>query len=109
MAQVVEKCRGKNLFFSTDIDGTIIDSDIIFISVNTPTKVRAYTWSEIMHVFSNLIFSTSQVHGIGAGRAANIKNCELCARKVPVLSSRSLIPFPCMVTLLGCDRIYVML
>lgn len=60
LMEVVEKCRGKNLFFSTDIDGTIVDSDIIFISVNTPTKV----------------------HGIGAGRAANIKNCELCARKI---------------------------
>ena len=52
--------RGKNLFFSTDIDSTIFEADIIFISVNTPTKT----------------------HGIGAGRAANIKNCELCARKI---------------------------
>lgn len=50
----------RNLFFSTDVDGGIIEADIIFVSVNTPTKVT----------------------GIGAGRAANIKNCELCARKI---------------------------
>jgi UDPglucose 6-dehydrogenase len=50
----------RNLFFSTNIDAAILESDIIFISVNTPTKLS----------------------GIGAGRAANIKNCELCARKI---------------------------
>jgi UDPglucose 6-dehydrogenase len=50
----------RNLFFSTAIDETIAASDIIFVSVNTPTKTT----------------------GIGAGRAANIKNCELCARKI---------------------------
>ena len=32
------KCRGKNLFFSTDIDKGIREADLIFISVNTPTK-----------------------------------------------------------------------
>jgi len=58
--EVVKAARGRNLFFSTDIDGAIAEADIIFVSVNTPTKVT----------------------GIGAGRAANIKNCELCARKI---------------------------
>jgi UDPglucose 6-dehydrogenase len=58
--EVVKKCRGVNLFFSTEIDKTIEESDIIFISVNTPTKTC----------------------GMGAGRAANIKNCELCARNI---------------------------
>jgi UDPglucose 6-dehydrogenase len=48
------------LFFSTDIDSALREADIIFVSVNTPTKIT----------------------GIGAGRAANIKNCELCARKI---------------------------
>lgn len=57
---VVQAVRGKNLFFSTDIDSAILESDIVFVSVNTPTKLT----------------------GIGAGRAANIKNCELCARKI---------------------------
>jgi len=57
---IVQSCRGKNLFFSTDIDTNLDEADIIFISVNTPTKVC----------------------GVGAGRAANIKNCELCARTI---------------------------
>jgi UDPglucose 6-dehydrogenase len=64
LPEVVEKCRGKNLFFSTDIDNEIKKADIVFISVNTPTKTM----------------------GIGAGRAANIKNCELCARKIAEVS-----------------------
>ena len=36
--KVVEKCRGKNLFFSTEVERNISKADIIFISVNTPTK-----------------------------------------------------------------------
>lgn len=60
LEEVVFSVRGKNLFFSTAVDATIQESDIIFVSVNTPTKTS----------------------GIGAGRAANIKNCELCARKI---------------------------
>jgi UDPglucose 6-dehydrogenase len=60
LLEVVNECRGRNLFFSTSIDEEIQAADIIFISVNTPTKTA----------------------GIGAGRAANIKNCELCARKI---------------------------
>eukprot|EP00574_Skeletonema_japonicum_P003311 CAMPEP_0201726866 /NCGR_PEP_ID=MMETSP0593-20130828/10492_1 /ASSEMBLY_ACC=CAM_ASM_000672 /TAXON_ID=267983 /ORGANISM="Skeletonema japonicum, Strain CCMP2506" /LENGTH=454 /DNA_ID=CAMNT_0048218447 /DNA_START=117 /DNA_END=1481 /DNA_ORIENTATION=+ len=64
LPEVVSECRGRNLFFSTDIDGEIKRADIIFISVNTPTKTM----------------------GIGAGRAANIKNCELCARKIAEVS-----------------------
>ncbi len=50
----------RNLFFSVDVDAAILEADIVFVSVNTPTKLT----------------------GIGAGRAANIKNCELCARKI---------------------------
>ena len=60
LPEVVAETKGKNLFFSTDVDGEIEKADIIFISVNTPTKTK----------------------GIGAGRAANIKNCELCARQI---------------------------
>jgi len=63
--KVVQECRDRNLFFSTDIDKEIQDADVVFISVNTPTKTQ----------------------GIGAGRAANIKNCELCARKIAEVSS----------------------
>jgi len=60
LKEVVDSCINKNLFFSTDIDAEIQRADIVFISVNTPTKTK----------------------GIGAGRAANIKNCELCARQI---------------------------
>jgi UDPglucose 6-dehydrogenase len=64
---VVQECRGRNLFFSTDITEEIKRADIVFISVNTPTKTQ----------------------GIGAGRAANIKNCELCARTIAEVSTTS--------------------
>jgi len=63
--EIVKKYRGKNLFFSTDVDQEIRDADMIFVSVNTPTKIA----------------------GIGAGRASNIKNCELCARKIAEVST----------------------
>jgi UDPglucose 6-dehydrogenase len=65
LPEVVNECVGKNLFFSTNIDEEIAMADIIFISVNTPTKTQ----------------------GIGAGKAANIKNCELCARKIAEVST----------------------
>merc|ERR1740124_1125098 len=64
LLEVVEESRNRNLFFSTDIKAEIKRADIIFISVNTPTKTQ----------------------GIGAGRAANIKNCELCARQIADVS-----------------------
>jgi len=37
LKEIIKKTRGKNLFFSNDIDNAIINSDIIFIAVNTPT------------------------------------------------------------------------
>jgi UDPglucose 6-dehydrogenase len=58
--EVVFEARGRNLFFTTDIDNTLIEADIIFVCVNTPTKT----------------------HGIGAGSASNIKNVEACARNI---------------------------
>jgi len=58
--EVVFEARGRNLFFSTDIDANLIAADIIFVCVNTPTKT----------------------HGIGAGSASNIKNVEACARNI---------------------------
>ena len=36
--KIVEECRGRNLFFSTDIESSLKSADLIFISVNTPTK-----------------------------------------------------------------------
>jgi UDPglucose 6-dehydrogenase len=58
--EIVKSVRGKNLFFSTDVDQGIRDADVIFISVNTPTKT----------------------YGMGAGMAADLKYVELCARKI---------------------------
>lgn len=64
LQEVVEHSRGTNLFFSTEIDTTIKEADIIFISVNTPTKT----------------------YGVGAGRAADLKYIELCARHIGEVS-----------------------
>src|SRR5690554_782110 len=41
LAEVVAEARDRNLFFSTDVDGAIAAADMIFISVNTPTKTRS--------------------------------------------------------------------
>lgn len=60
LQEVVEDARGKNLFFSTDVDPAIEEADIIFIAVNTPTKT----------------------YGVGAGKAADLKYIELCARQI---------------------------
>ena len=60
LAEVVEKARNKNLFFSTDIDKAIEEADIIFIAVNTPTKT----------------------YGKGKGMAADLTYVEQCARRI---------------------------
>lgn len=60
LADVVAEARGRNLFFSTDIEQAIDEADMIFISVNTPTKT----------------------YGKGKGRAADLKYIELCARQI---------------------------
>ncbi|XP_031732218.1 UDP-glucose 6-dehydrogenase [Anarrhichthys ocellatus] len=64
LKDVVESCRGRNLFFSTDIDSAIKDADLVFISVNTPTKT----------------------YGMGKGRAADLKFIEACARRIVEVS-----------------------
>ena len=38
LAELVAACKGRNLFFTTDIKSSIQEADIILISVNTPTK-----------------------------------------------------------------------
>ncbi|WP_298499331.1 nucleotide sugar dehydrogenase [uncultured Algibacter sp.] len=60
LADIVKETRGKNLFFSTDINKAIDESEMIFISVNTPTKT----------------------YGKGKGMAADLKYVELCARNI---------------------------
>ncbi|WP_405292922.1 nucleotide sugar dehydrogenase [Algibacter sp. Ld11] len=60
LADIVKETRGKNLFFSTNIDQAIDEAEMIFISVNTPTKT----------------------YGKGKGMAADLKYIELCARNI---------------------------
>ncbi len=65
LLEVVKQARGKNLFFNTDIETGIKEADMIFISVNTPTKT----------------------FGVGKGRAADLRFVELCARQIAQLST----------------------
>ncbi|MDQ3004964.1 MAG: UDP-glucose 6-dehydrogenase [Chloroflexota bacterium] len=58
--EIVRQTLGKNLFFSTDVNGNIAEADIIFVSVNTPTKT----------------------FGRGAGRAADLQYWEKTARQI---------------------------
>ena len=64
LANVVSEARGRNLFFSTDVDKAIEESEMIFIAVNTPTKT----------------------YGQGKGMAADLKYVELCARQIAKIS-----------------------
>ena len=60
LAEIVKEVRGKNLFFSDDIAGSIEKSEMIFMAVNTPTKTE----------------------GEGAGMAADLKYIEACAKDI---------------------------
>jgi len=57
---VVGRCRGRNLHFSTAVDAAIAAADMVFLSVNTPTKTK----------------------GIGAGQASDLRWIEASARQV---------------------------
>ncbi|MGY6557906.1 MAG: UDP-glucose 6-dehydrogenase [Nitritalea sp.] len=63
--QVVAEARGRNLFFSTDVNKAIDEAQMVFISVNTPTKT----------------------YGEGKGMAADLKWVELCARQIAAAST----------------------
>ncbi|KAI8907910.1 UDP-glucose/GDP-mannose dehydrogenase family, NAD binding domain-containing protein [Gorgonomyces haynaldii] len=65
--EIVFRCRGKNLFFSTDVDKAILESEIIFVSVNTPTKKS----------------------GIGAGFAADLAYVEAATRQIARVAKES--------------------
>jgi len=65
--EIVKSSRGENLFFTTDKVTAIREADIIFVSVGTPTKT----------------------YGVDAGRAADLKYIELCARDIAEHSDRS--------------------
>ncbi|WP_306353566.1 UDP-glucose 6-dehydrogenase [Flavobacterium sp. '19STA2R22 D10 B1'] len=60
LSEIVAEARGRNLFFSTDVEKAIDEAEMIFISVNTPTKT----------------------YGVGKGMAADLKYIELCARQI---------------------------
>jgi UDPglucose 6-dehydrogenase len=60
LSEIVAEARGRNLFFSTEVDKAIDEAEMIFISVNTPTKT----------------------YGVGKGMAADLKYIELCARQI---------------------------
>ena len=64
--KVVAEARGRNLFFSTEVDKAIDEAQMIFISVNTPTKN----------------------YGAGKGMAADLKYIELCARQIARVSKQ---------------------
>lgn len=64
LGAIVGQSRGKNLFFSTEVDKAIDEAQLIFISVNTPTKT----------------------YGSGKGMAADLKYIELCARQIARVS-----------------------
>ena len=63
--QIVKESRNENLFFSTEVDRYIKESEVIFISVNTPTKD----------------------YGSGLGQAADLRFIEACARRIAEIST----------------------
>ena len=60
LAGIIELCRNKNLFFSTNVHDSIKRADMIFISVNTPIKTK----------------------GLGAGETSDLRWVESCARQI---------------------------
>ncbi|KAF8513717.1 UDP-glucose dehydrogenase [Hysterangium stoloniferum] len=67
LEDVVRQARGRNLFFSTDVDKAIEEADLIFVSVNTPTKKS----------------------GVGAGFAADLNYVELATRRIAAVATSS--------------------
>ncbi|KAJ2919683.1 hypothetical protein MD484_g739, partial [Candolleomyces efflorescens] len=67
LEEVVREARGRNLFFSTDVDKGIEEADLIFVSVNTPTKKS----------------------GVGAGFAADLNYVELATRRIASVAKTS--------------------
>ena len=60
LEEVVAKTRGRNLFFSTEVDKAIDEAEMIFMAVNTPTKTE----------------------GEGAGMAADLSYVEACTKNI---------------------------
>ena len=91
LVDVVKEVRGKNLFFSTDIAKAIAECDIVFVGVNTPTKM----------------------FGKGAGRASDLQYWEATARSIKkiaetpkIIVEKSTLPVrtaAAMDAILNCD------
>ena len=60
LVEIIKRRRNINLFFTTNISKEIASADMIFVSVNTPTKEK----------------------GIGAGQASDLKWIEICSREI---------------------------
>ena len=60
LKDIIFKCRNENLFFTTNIEESIANADMVFLSVNTPTKLK----------------------GVGAGKASDLKWVEASARQI---------------------------
>lgn len=92
LVEVVKEVRGRNLFFSTDIDAAIAECDIIFVGVNTPTKM----------------------FGRGKGRASDLQYWEATARNIrkvakgaKIVVEKSTLPVrtaAAMEAILNCDQ-----
>tara|TARA_B100001057_G_scaffold500673_1_gene617055 strand:- start:2091 stop:3497 length:1407 start_codon:yes stop_codon:yes gene_type:complete len=67
LSEIIKKTRGKNLFFHENIDEAILKAQIIFLAVNTPTKLK----------------------GKGKGYAADLSNIEKCSKKIALVSKES--------------------
>ncbi|KAH7929297.1 nucleotide sugar dehydrogenase [Leucogyrophana mollusca] len=67
LEDVVRQARGRNLFFTTEVDKGIQEADLIFVSVNTPTKKS----------------------GVGAGFAADLNYVELATRRIAAVANSS--------------------
>ncbi|KAL5520701.1 hypothetical protein ACEPAF_2703 [Sanghuangporus sanghuang] len=67
LVDVVRQARGRNLFFTTEVDRCIKEADLIFVSVNTPTKKS----------------------GVGAGFAADLNYIELATRRIAAVATSS--------------------
>ena len=65
LKEIITETRDRNLFFSTDVEKAIKEAQMIFISVNTPTKT----------------------YGQGKGMAADLKFIELCARQIAAVAT----------------------
>jgi len=65
LAEIVDRCRDINLHFSISVEEKIYEADMVFISVNTPTKKK----------------------GLGAGKASDLRWVEESARQVAKFSS----------------------